>query len=290
MVLNSFSYRFRRHLAKNRSSIPFLSSDAFREACGLSYVEKLHSSEVLADICENFEIPIIFVKTDSAKEFYRCVIEGGFQVGTVVYGDSDLDLDISCIPFQHIVRKAFVQNLNLKHSQLEPLPLGIENLSRFYNGRPELFGEKYVRKNKINAVLVGPFAPTHPDRVELEVLEDSKYIKNLRNRMIPDVYAEFSSGFRFIACPRGNGFDTHRFWEALYRGSIPIVIESFWSQYFLDIGIPLIVVKSWTKEQIIAAITESKVSNFDPRQLPMLWIEYWMDKFMKPNSFSLGIN
>jgi len=103
----------------------FFLVNAFREACGLSYVEQLHSSEVLADICENFEIPIIFVKTDSAKEFYRSVIESGFQVGTVVYGDSDLDLDISCIPFQHIVRKAFVQNLNIKHSRLEPLPLEI---------------------------------------------------------------------------------------------------------------------------------------------------------------------
>lgn len=284
MILNSLSHRFRKLLAKNNNSIPFLSSDAFRETCGLSFVGKVHSSDVLADISENFEIPIIFVKTDSAKEFHRCVIESGIQVGTVVYGDSDLDLDISCIPFQHIRRKAFVQNLNINHSRLEPLPLGIENLSRFYNGRLELFGEKYFRKNKANSVLVGPFAPTHPDRVELEKLEDSKYIKNFRNRMIPDVYAEISSGFRFVACPRGNGFDTHRFWETLYRGSIPIVIESSWSQYFLDIGMPLIEVKSWTKEQLIAAITESKISDFDPRQLPMLWIEYWSDKFLKPST------
>jgi hypothetical protein len=28
---------------------------------------------------------------------------------------------------------------------------------------------------------------------------------------------------KFVACPRGNGVDTHRMWETLYMGSIPIV-------------------------------------------------------------------
>jgi hypothetical protein len=32
--------------------------------------------------------------------------------------------------------------------------------------------------------------------------------------------------FKFVLCPRGRGTDTHRFWEILLMGSIPIVEKS----------------------------------------------------------------
>ena len=279
MIFSILGYRFRKYVSRNRNSSPFLSSDAFKDICGLSYEGMTNSSEVLSHRYGNRNIPIIFVKTDGAKEFSRCVIESDIQIDTVVYGDSDLDLNIDYIPFAHIRGKAYVQNLNIQHPRLEPLPIGIENLSRFYNGRPELFGEKYVRKTKFNSVLVGPFAPTHPDRVELEKLENSNYIKVVQDRLVPDVYAEFSSGFRFIACPRGNGFDTHRFWEALYRGSIPIVSESVWATHFQSLGIPLLTVKTWGQESIQNALLSSPFNEFDPRDIVSLWMEYWNTKF-----------
>ena len=39
-----------------------------------------------------------------------------------------------------------------------------------------------------------------------------------RTRYLRDV-----KGHTFVACPRGNGVDTHRLWETLYMGSIPVV-------------------------------------------------------------------
>ena len=34
------------------------------------------------------------------------------------------------------------------------------------------------------------------------------------------------SKYRYILCPPGNGIDTHRFWEALIAGSIPVALKS----------------------------------------------------------------
>ena len=49
----------------------------------------------------------------------------------------------------------------------------------------------------------------------------------------------------FVLCPEGNGIDTHRVWEALYSGSIPIVriethlknfkFSNFTCKYFYEI-------------------------------------------------------
>jgi hypothetical protein len=45
-------------------------------------------------------------------------------------------------------------------------------------------------------------------------------------------YARALASHRFVLCPAGNGTDTHRMWEALYAGTIPVVeihpaLESF---------------------------------------------------------------
>jgi hypothetical protein len=31
---------------------------------------------------------------------------------------------------------------------------------------------------------------------------------------------------KFVICPEGNGIDTHRFWESLYLGVIPVIINN----------------------------------------------------------------
>ena len=46
-------------------------------------------------------------------------------------------------------------------------------------------------------------------------------------------------------CPQGNGVDTHRIWEALALGTIPIVRTSSLDPLFVDL--PVLVVGDWTE-------------------------------------------
>jgi hypothetical protein len=50
--------------------------------------------------------------------------------------------------------------------------------------------------------------------------------------------------YKFVLSPVGNGVDTHRTWEALMAGSIPIV-ESSVRDSMYD-GLPVLIVKSWS--------------------------------------------
>ena len=49
--------------------------------------------------------------------------------------------------------------------------------------------------------------------------------------------------YKFILCPLGNGVDSHRIWETLYSGSIPIVLDKVTFKC-LD-GLPVIKLKSF---------------------------------------------
>jgi hypothetical protein len=50
---------------------------------------------------------------------------------------------------------------------------------------------------------------------------------------------------KFVFCPRGNGIDTHRIWESLYMGSIPIVKYERAHHLFTDL--PILFIKDWNE-------------------------------------------
>lgn len=50
---------------------------------------------------------------------------------------------------------------------------------------------------------------------------------------------------KFVFCPRGNGIDTHRLWETLYMGSIPIVKYEETHHLFTDL--PILFIEDWNE-------------------------------------------
>jgi len=95
----------------------------------------------------------------------------------------------------------------------------IEYLSKFYNN-------KFItRKQTIN------------------YLKDKEYIKICKNINRLESW-KLMSECVFTISPLGSGFDCHRTWEALYLGSIVIIPTSPISQFLLDLGLPVVVIKS----------------------------------------------
>jgi hypothetical protein len=124
---------------------------------------------------------------------------------------------------------------------------------------------------------------THPERLDLLALKREEGPWDfLEGRMKLAEYSKISSQYKFIACPRGNGLDTHRFWETLYRGSIPIVLRSNWSEMIQELGIPLLMVENWNAENLRKVITDNL--DFEiPETIPALRMNFWKTKFVTFN-------
>lgn len=80
---------------------------------------------------------------------------------------------------------------------------------------------------------------------------------------------------KFVLCPRGNGIDTHRIWESLYMGSIPILIYENVHKEFLDL--PILFIKNW--EEINENYLNEKYEYMIQNQYNMekLKISYWFN-------------
>jgi hypothetical protein len=149
----------------------------------------------------------------------------------------------------------FVQNMLFRSGKnVLPLPIGVEGIQRARAGMPWNFWFTSPFESKLNKILVGPYGATHPERNELAQHKNSNFVTFLNHRVSSFRYSRLAQRYKFIACPRGNGRDTHRFWETLYRGGVPVVLEDEWSANLADLGVPLIQIRSWDHlEEVIPA-------------------------------------
>jgi hypothetical protein len=81
---------------------------------------------------------------------------------------------------------------------------------------------------------------------------------------------------RFVLCPPGNGVDTHRMWESLAAGAIPVVLRSQAMEPFREL--PILFVDRY--EEVTLGMLEEAARRISPASLdePMLQSPFWVGK------------
>ncbi len=83
---------------------------------------------------------------------------------------------------------------------------------------------------------------------------------------------------RFVLCPPGNGVDTHRMWEALLAGTVPVVLQSRAMEPFSEL--PVLFVDDFrqvTKEFLERAFEKCAAP---PAIHPLMTSEFWHAKIL----------
>ena len=104
--------------------------------------------------------------------------------------------------------------------------------------------------NKSNNIYININPSTFPYRkTVLDAIEKSNNYTIVSKPKPFNEYLQELSTYRFCLCIRGNGLDTHRFWECLYFGVIPVIINNKstnmtnFVHYLHDLNIPFIEIK-----------------------------------------------
>jgi len=133
---------------------------------------------------------------------------------------------------------------------------------------------------------------TYFDRIRIwNEFKNIKYVKydipewdfNKRKIFLENIYNS-----KFVLCPRGNGLDTHRLWETLYLGSIPIVKDEYGMSFFKDL--PILFVNEINNNNISEEFLNNKWIEFNSmkKNYDKLFISYWIELIEK-YSFNLTI-
>ncbi len=271
-----------RVLFNSRTNAPFISGDGMANLCEVSMYSPMWRRGV-PSATKIKNASTIFIPGHRLDEFLQRY-EGSLTARVLVIGNSDRDYFSVDFQIPKSVKLILLQNSHVSGDSIETMPIGIENLRYGRNGFKRYFKCKDV--SKVNKVLVGPYSMTHSERVEINQfasIENPKFTV-LTEHVSPKHLASIASKYSFIACPRGNGTDTHRFWETLYRGSIPIVKRSAWSTSLRKHGFPFIEVESWSLHEIDEVVESYRgPMQFNPKEIPALWLPYW-NRLIQSNS------
>jgi len=259
---------------RNSISSPFISGGALASICDFAINKE---SDLDAFVRHDRSSRIVFCRSDLAHDLAKLSLTNSPR-RTLIAGNSDHDFTaLSQIPHDGFdsfyLQNSFISN----DKNIFTLPIGIENLSIGINGLPNNLKVTKDWSSRSTKVMVGPFSPTHTEREELlKVTErDTKVFEIIKGPLSPKRFAQEMNEYKFVACPRGNGIDTHRFWEALYRGSVPIVIASKWSNSLKYLDLPLIEVSNWAEAGDAIKEFTNQGPPKPPCELKSLWLPYW---------------
>ena len=188
-------------------------------------------------------------------------------------------------------KKIFCINRYTDNTNTFGLPLGITNDCNDSHIHP-IYGNKQIMidvfnediKNKNLAYMnfnISNYA--NERKLIVDKFKNESWVKigNIENSI--DGRRQFLRDIRsskFVFCPRGNGIDTHRIWESLYMGSIPIVKYEKTHHLFTDL--PILFIKDWN--EINEDFLNEKYLEIIKNDWNMnkLKISYWLE-FIKIN-------
>lgn len=192
------------------------------------------------------------------------------------------DANINLMPSN--LKHWFGQNINVVNDRISSLPIGIENNAWCKKDQKK---EKMIIMSKLSKQIkrilyINHNVLTNPAQREkpYQLFQDEDWVTavNGRHGYKFDEYLDNIHNHKFVLCPEGNGIDTHRTWECLYMGGIPIEKRNINNQFYTDL--PICFVDDWeeiSEDFLIKEFIRIKTKNWNMKKLTFT---YWKEKIL----------
>jgi hypothetical protein len=232
------------------------------------------------------EKPIIYVYGDHFLKFCENILPMITTNVKLVVHNSDENIDIrykECLNnYASNIIGVWAQNIDIIHSKLDYLPIGIAN-SMWGHGNTRILSQIMNLDLPKTRLVYFNFAihTNHQSRSKLhQTLLKNGFITE--NNKPFHQYLDTLAQYKFAFSPNGGGIDCHRTWECLNLGVIPILEKSILADR-LEKDYPVLVVEDWnsvTSEYLERMYTEIKAKEYDNRKLKL---SYFEDEILRKN-------
>lgn len=226
-------------------------------------------------IIEKYEYPILFINTKRLIKLLNVVKEFNTDVKIIShncitsYGKEILDY----IPRN--VKKLYCQNYNyIENDIIRSIPVGLERIRWFPEQKKQTLLYDNMNKSLHDKLCYMNFnTQTNKDRQKYyEILSKRDYIntKMIGNGGDYKSYINDLITHKYIISPPGAGIDCHRHWEAIYLGTIPILINSHFVQNIFK-DLPVLILDSY--DEITEELLINKYNDIIIKQKQ--FTDYW---------------
>ena len=236
-----------RKLQSRISSYPYLCWDTYYDLSTVRVISKEDLTELHLNL-QNHDLKSVYLLTELLDSFESVLKISKFRIEKLIIGESDDHNYVSRLTsLLTKVDEIYANHLIGFHPRIHALPVGIERQAYRSGGQINDFRKKLDNDpNKRNIqILVAWNNDTNMNRRKhLKKFESQKRVFIIRNRVHARTFHSMLRKTLFVPCPAGNGIDTHRVWEAIYLGAVPVILES---EFCGDAIWPVIVVKNWSE-------------------------------------------
>ena len=255
-------------ISKNKdNNLSILQKRVFKDETFINYISNNYSLR---------ENDIIYCQSNHVEELFRSLKNiNQFKNIKLITHQSDraitkelFSLKPQCISTWYAVNVAY------KNTHLIPIPLGVNiNYTNNYPVESDFKDFKFKKFEEKDQKIYVNFnvntKPFHRFNAELS-LKSKKNVIFETNDLDKKEYLSTINNYKYILSPFGNGYDTHRVWEAIYSNSIPIVENHISFSSFKDL--PIIYVDKISKANLILNSINKRNSNLEKADF-----NYWKD-------------
>lgn len=269
-----------------RTIEPYLSGDTFRLNCDYILDEtNFNNWPDLSLVKENSSIfvktdylPLFYILSKNIKEKFVLVTHNSDYLTNLLTDEQCNELLSKC--------KWFGQNNN--NNRINSIPIGIAN-AQYPHGNPDNIFRllpsnsddlyKLFYKSRLNMVFMSIKTDTNKKVRETALKHFTKLGIVNNNNLAWHEYICVLQNTYFCVCPEGNGPDTHRIWEALYSGCIPIALSTTTPDLLKDL--PVLQVDNWesiTIDKLVKHLEEIRKGTY---KFEKLFYPYWKNKLLE---------
>ena len=233
------------------------------------------------------ENDIIFCKTEFVYELFNILKNcKEFKNLRLITHQSDKSIDKRMYKLKpECISTWYAINVDYKAKDLVPIPIGVANFHSKNLSENDFLNEfdksNFVKQKNIKLYL--NFNPNTNFLERIKLLEDFENCEwaSIDTSTIDHIsYKQNLQDHSFVMAPWGNGIDTHRFWETLYSGSIPItkshhVYESFKTIPKLLVNDYKVITKEYLEDHL-----EYLNNNINLFIFEHLDFDYWKNKIL----------
>eukprot|EP00039_Didymoeca_costata_P000416 m.45483 g.45483 ORF g.45483 m.45483 type:complete len:438 (+) comp10249_c0_seq2:301-1614(+) len=259
----------------------------------------------------------VWVRTLDVNTWARTALPNLKCDVTLISSDADDDIDqgrASSILSNPHVKGWYAQNVVMRHPKLFPIPIGlglhngfpgsphtvdtIQRMNQIRKEAPEfLLRKKTILFDKGTLGSPGSRRYQHRDALHnaISKCESNGLFERMPRGDPVSTWGHYSS-HQFALAPTGMGWDTHRLWELLFFGTVPILKRTPMELLLEPAHLPVVIVDDWdelckwTNKDIKAMETKYKgwIKNVHEWLRPSLWVPWDKQKMERLCDISPG--
>jgi hypothetical protein len=234
---------------------------------------------------------VIYICSDALENFIEKTLNKISKPFILMTGNSDRTIsreikNIKLLINNKFLIKWYAQNLKLNHEKISYLPIGLDYHATFKSRN------KYKSKKEFPNLKENQLIKISKSKIKKNFLMYSNWLFNLNKKrklclnQIDQTLVFFEKKkvsqtqswknmrkYAFCLCPEGYGIDTHRVWEAIIIGAIPVLKSSSLDNMYNKF--PVIIVKNWKDVTKSKLLNEYNKINKKKYNYSSLYLNFW---------------